>query len=368
MKILYYTPRFMPDPQVGGRAYTVKNFAQALSRRGYKVYIVSHWKGQTTEYVEKGVKIIRAYPLTNNRFIDYIKAPVRELKVCKLLRKIVKKEGIDLIDVHGPTYGFRFPPKKPLYCFRGWECIVGQRPLIYTFEGNLEYSRNHTFKNYKVFEANVISEALNANLIITRNNITASIFKEKIFRKRIEVIYNFLEKDFISQYKEIYPDHFTVLYVGGTLQYKGYRDVLKVYKKLKSIIPSVKFIMIGPGLKRVPRSIMPKLYLSSTVLLAPSYREGFGMSIVEASAMGRPVVATNVGGIPEIVIHRETGFLVNPGDVKGMVNSLLELAYNKSLVREMGLRGRKRVLKFFTEDAVIPKLIKIYEEIVNYDR
>jgi len=106
-------------------------------------------------------------------------------------------------------------------------------------------------------------------------------------------------------------------------------------------------------------------YCSVDMLVMPSRRESFGVSAVEASATGLPVIASRFGGIPEIVLHGETGLLVDADDVAGFGEAILLLAGNSDLRLEMGFRGRKRVEEKFDWRDSVRKMVRIYNKIQN---
>ena len=104
-------------------------------------------------------------------------------------------------------------------------------------------------------------------------------------------------------------------------------------------------------------------YRSIDIFVMPSRRESFGVSAVEASATGLPVIASRFGGIPEIVIHGETGLLVAPEDIEELGNAILILAKNIALRKNMGLKGRENVAGKFDWKMSIAKMIEIYRRI-----
>ncbi|MBI4418395.1 MAG: glycosyltransferase, partial [Ignavibacteriales bacterium] len=94
-------------------------------------------------------------------------------------------------------------------------------------------------------------------------------------------------------------------------------------------------------------SEVPRLLRALDVLVVPSHSESFGYVAVEAMAMGIPVLGTKAGGLPEIVVDQETGFLVPPRDPAALAERLIILLKNKSLRSSMGKRGRRRALELF---------------------
>jgi len=95
----------------------------------------------------------------------------------------------------------------------------------------------------------------------------------------------------------------------------------------------------------------------------PSRRESFGMAAVEACACGLPVVATNIGGIPEIVVHGENGFLCNSEATDEIADAMARLARDASLRKQMGMNGRKRVESLFDEARAIDRTLQLYSRL-----
>lgn len=100
------------------------------------------------------------------------------------------------------------------------------------------------------------------------------------------------------------------------------------------------------------------------VFVLPSLYEGFGIAIIEAMAASRPVVATAVGGIPEVVVHGETGLLVPPGDPAALADALHELLAHPERARELGARGRERAHEKFRIEAIVKQHEDLYAELM----
>ncbi|MBC8032132.1 MAG: N-acetyl-alpha-D-glucosaminyl L-malate synthase BshA [Pyrinomonadaceae bacterium] len=107
-------------------------------------------------------------------------------------------------------------------------------------------------------------------------------------------------------------------------------------------------------------------YLSvADVLLLPSEQESFGLAALEAMACEVPVVASRVGGVPEVVTDGETGFLSNVGDTDKMAEDAARLLSDEELRRQMGSRARESALARYNTDIVIPKYIEFYEKVLK---
>jgi glycosyltransferase involved in cell wall biosynthesis len=106
-------------------------------------------------------------------------------------------------------------------------------------------------------------------------------------------------------------------------------------------------------------------YIDSEVYVLPSRYETFPMAILEAYACGKPVVASEVGGLRDLVKNGETGLLFKPEDVKQLAERISNILNDDKMAEEMGLRGRNFVEEDFTIEKIIEKLEKLYEEVVE---
>jgi glycosyltransferase involved in cell wall biosynthesis len=104
-------------------------------------------------------------------------------------------------------------------------------------------------------------------------------------------------------------------------------------------------------------------YYSVDMFVMPSRRESFGVSAVEASATGLPVVASRFGGIPEIVVHGETGLLVDPDDIHGFGEAIVTLGENEDLRRQMGVKARARAEERFNWRNSVRDMVTIYRRV-----
>ena len=99
-------------------------------------------------------------------------------------------------------------------------------------------------------------------------------------------------------------------------------------------------------------------------VVVPSIYETFPIVVLEAMVCGKPVVASNVGGIPSMVKHGKKGFLVKPKDVKGLEIFIDKLCADPNLRSGMGLLGRKSVEEEFTADRMVDETLKVYESLL----
>jgi len=180
------------------------------------------------------------------------------------------------------------------------------------------------------------------------------------------------------------PPHARVLLTVGRLissePGKGVDSVIRVLSDILKVVPDVFYVVIGggdlqPRLKELAEESpardrilfigklkleqLRQYYSRSDIFVMPSRQEGFGVVFLEAMALGKPVIAGNHGGAPEIVQNGVTGFLVNPDDPQALADRLIQLLRDESLSRKMGDAGRQRVEENYTFSRFQEKLIHI---------
>jgi len=115
----------------------------------------------------------------------------------------------------------------------------------------------------------------------------------------------------------------------------------------------------------LPPDMIPAYIRSSDVVLIPSMAEGLPNVAMEASACGRPVFGSGVGGIPEVVVHGETGLVLPAGDVAAWKNALVEYAGQASRLQKMGERARHRMEVFFDCRNYAPEMLDLYRAVLR---
>jgi glycosyltransferase involved in cell wall biosynthesis len=155
-----------------------------------------------------------------------------------------------------------------------------------------------------------------------------------------------------------------VLFVGRLSPEKGILDLVQAADGIPLTVAGD-----GPLRDRVPGALgfvphhaLPPLYERAAVVAVPSHREGFGVACAEAMAFARPVVASAVGGLLDLVVDGETGLLVPPGDVPALREALERLLGDADLRRRLGEAGRARVQERFSWPAVTDATLAAYED------
>ena len=227
-------------------------------------------------------------------------------------------------------------------------------PRLYEFEKRAVANADHRFVVSRYWQG-VLKREYGYDSIVTYNGIDPSDFADLPTR---------------SSNKP------TILFVGGLEPRKGLEYLVHAMEMIVEKLPETRLIAVAKtgfrgtdewdwfrtlgdrlGLEEhldfhesVSQDKLLEFYSECDVLALPSKTEGWGLSLMEAMACGKPVVASRVGGVPELVRDGIDGILVEPGDVRGLAEALIRLLTDSSLRREMGLAGQSRISEFSWDD------------------
>ena len=184
----------------------------------------------------------------------------------------------------------------------------------------------------------------------------------------------------VSPIEEFCDGKLNILFVSRLEKRKGLNYLLEAFKQVKQEMPNSRLIIVGPGTrlrrryeKQVKRSglkdvvftglvtyeELPRYYKTADVFCAPATgRESFGLILLEAMAVGKPIVASDIEGYASVLAHNVEGLLVPPGDAEVLARALLSLLTDPALRREMGAKGRAKALEYSWE--------RIARSVLNY--
>lgn len=219
---------------------------------------------------------------------------------------------------------------------------------------------------------------------------------ERIPPRKIKLIYNgidlremdrrasVLPRDEVANRLGLDESHLVVGSVGRLISEKGYETLVLAARAIVRSFPKVCFLLVGKGSDRQRlQELVEEFGLEDRfrflgfqeeplrfvnlfdVFVLPSIHEGFGLTVLEAMAFQKPVVATRVGGIPEIVADGESGILVPPRNPEALAEAILTLLKNRTKATEMGKCGRKIVEKSFRLEDMLQRTEKVYDKLLE---
>ena len=191
-------------------------------------------------------------------------------------------------------------------------------------------------------------------------------------------------RDFLRREFSFAPDDYLVGIVAALEDHKGHTFLIQASKILKEQSPKIKIIVVGTGSLRMEldrqvrdlgvedivfflgfREDVPRILASLDLFVLSSHLEGLGTSLLDAMASRLPVVATETGGIPEVVINHKTGLLVPPRDPAALAQAVLTLYRDRALAARLAGRGFEVVNQKFSAEGMAWKIIDLYEQIAR---
>ena len=173
------------------------------------------------------------------------------------------------------------------------------------------------------------------------------------------------------------------LYLGRINRDKGLLDLAHAFAEVGSLHPDAHLLLVGPDeddlraeLITAAAACAPKLhcvdltdrpqdyFAAADVFCLPSYREGFGTTIIEAAAAGLPAVGSRIYGITDAIVDNQTGLLFAAGNVRQLTQSMIALAGNEGLRASMGQKARERAVREFSSSVVTAALLEYYRELL----
>lgn len=209
-------------------------------------------------------------------------------------------------------------------------------------------------------------------------------------KREISVINNFVDTELYSRQpctpfkRQIAPNNEKILmHISNFRPVKRVADTIHIFAKVLEKVPS-KLVLVGDGPDRVEcerlsreigisdhvrflgkQSALPELLSSADLFLLPSQSESFGLSALEAMSCGVPVVATSMGGIPEVIVHGENGYIAELGDIERMAKYAVELLTNGKKWQVFSEKARERAVSEFRTDLIVPQYEALYQSVIN---
>ena len=363
-KILYLSS----SVNLWGARKSLLDILTHLDKKTFSPIVVCSASGPLTEKLDEikiPYRIVKIRLWRKGKYFPWIPSTV----MC--LAKLIRKERISL--VHSNSHSDA--PYGILACkFRKIPVILHIRDIIQPDKVG-KYLLKH------------------ADRVIAVSNAAADAFKDiKNRNKKLLVINNSIDLNSFKASEDIRgklnisKNELVIGIVGQISKLKGHDVFLRAASIILEKNKNVKFLVVGNVRRErdqgLCEALINKLDLRENVIFTgfrhdianvlsaidilafPTLKESFGRSAIEAMALGKPVVASNVGGVPEIVNHGKTGILVSPGDAEELADGLLELINDKEKREDMGNEGLKVVREKFDIRDMMNRIENVYKELL----
>jgi len=375
---------------MGGPALHVAYLTEGLTRRGYDTTLVSGSLARGEDSMAfvadaHGVEVVRIDEL--GREIS----PLRDLLATIRLAKLIRKERPQILHTHTAKAGT---------VGRVAALLAGSRRppiIVHTFHG-------HVLRGYFGRVRSLFFRLLERRLAVGTTALIAvspQVRDDLVAlgvapQERFVVIRLGIELDErvtpeqsgrveSRRYLGIPGDRFAVGWIGRMTAVKRTDDVLIAFKGLRDSGIDAVLCMVGDGPDRFPleqrahdlgvardtvflgyQEDVAPFYAAFDALVLPSANEGTPVSVIEALAAELPVVATRVGGVPDVVRDGEDGFLVEVGATDDLAERLARLARDPALRKRMGKKGRERVLPRYAVDRLVDDVDRLYRSLLEF--
>ncbi|HJJ12601.1 MAG TPA: glycosyltransferase family 4 protein [Clostridiaceae bacterium] len=387
MKILMLTWEY-PPRVVGGIARVVHDLSHRLIKDGHEVTVVTYKEGNVEDFEDdNGVKVYRVnnYMINPNNFIDWIMQ--LNFNLISKATEIINKEGpFDVIHAHDWLVAYAAKTLKDSF----------KTPIIATIHAT-EAGRNsgiHDEVQRYINDTEWMLTYESTEVIVNSNYMKNEL--QRLFGlpyEKINVVpngvnlnlYNGVEKDYNFRRQYAADNEKIILYVGRLVYEKGIQNLIAAMPKVLNGYHDSKLIIAGKGgmideLRDEVRRLnienkvyftgylnlnqVTKMYKCADVAVFPSTYEPFGVVALEGMLSGTPVVVSDVGGLNEIVQHRENGMKSYAGNPNSIADSILELLYNPGLGAEVSRAAKAKVKAQYNWNKIAQDTHFIYQKAI----
>ena len=356
LKILHIDP----ERNWGGGEAQVLGLLTYLCRKGHRNDLLTHPGGRLFE--QSGPLGVKRLSLMPRNDLDLRPVPA--------LRRLIRSEKYDIVHFH----------TKRAHALSLWLPRGPQSPK-YVVTRRMDYPETRSWYTRYLYNRRV-DGVVAISRVIMNLLIEAGVEPE-----RIRLIHSGIDPQRFDRCADgsASAEYEAVVGIIASLEErKGHRYLFEAAAILKQRGHRIKYLVAGEGSARRELEERVKAlnlgdevrfcgfvsdapaYLSQIdIFILPSLYEGLGVAVLEAMAAGKPVIASRVGGLPELVADRVTGLLVAPKNTEGLAQAIARLAGEKSLAREMGKRGAERARASFSLEQMAAKNEAYYYELIG---
>lgn len=365
-------------PTYGGSGVIATELGKALALKGHQIHFISYAiPFRLTDYVEN--IFFHEVEMSNYPLFEF---PLYSLALASKMSEVAKYEKLDLLHVH-----YAIPHASSAYLAKQILKESQDLKIVTTLHGTditligLEPSFLPLVK-FSIEQSDSVTAV--SRFLKEKTSTNYSIEKE------IDVIPNFVDTNLYKHENACnFRNHVApkgekvLIHTSNFRPVKRVPDTIRIFEKVLKEIPS-KLLLVGDGpdrseCERLCRELnlcehvkflgkqeaLVELLNAADIFLIPSQSESFGLAALEAMACGLPVVASSVGGLPELVKHNETGFIAEIGDIDRMAKYVIDLLSNDKKYQIFSTNARNRAVNLFDKSKIIPIYEQHYESVLN---
>lgn len=365
-------------PTYGGSGVLATELGIALAHRGHQIHFITYKKPARLFDFHKNIYF---HEVNSSEYPLFEYAPY-ETALASRMVDIAIHEKLDVLHVH-----YAIPHASAAFLAKS---ILKNKniniPVVTTLHGT-----DITLVGLDAAYLPVVEFSINQSDVVT--SVSESLKQQTLdsfdVNKEVEVIYNFIDESKFTRKEDldfknsIAPNgEFILSHTSNFRKLKRVDDVIRIFEEVYRKVPS-KLLLIGDGperssLEQLCRTIglcdeiiflgkqdaVERLLSISDLFILPSTHESFGLAALEALSTEVPVISSNVGGIPEVNVHGETGYLSDVGNVKEMANYAIEILQDP----EKHKTFRKNAIakaKTFSKDLIVPQYEEVYQKAID---
>lgn len=380
LNILILTWEYPPNV-VGGLSRHVYGLSIHLAQLGHEVHVVTAGNGGLSPYeIMNGVHVHRVTPLNNHDEDFFAWIAGLNLAMSFKTEKLAEELKIDIIHAHDWLVGTAAITLKE----------VLKIPLLSTIHAT-EHGRNngiHTSMQRFIHEKELQLIAQSDQIIVCSNYMKEELLTNfPLSEKKMAIVPNGIEQvEMDVGPNQIYPpikDRKYVFSVGRMVREKGFETIIEAAQLAKETGRDIYFVLAGKGpmLERYRKEVSDRLldhyvvfigYVSeeernsllvnSEIAVFPSLYEPFGIVALEAMILSKPTIVSDTGGLKGIVMHKQTGLLMVPGDAESLLANIDFLFQNPDSAKEIGIKGQQIVKSLYGWKRIASQTVKVMED------
>lgn len=359
-------------PTLGGSGVVATELGHALAARGHEVHFITYEIPFRLRIDDQNIFF---HQVEINRY-DLFQYPDYALPLAVKIATVSKQYNLDILHVH-----YAIPHATSAYLAK--QLLGTSKPAVVTTLHGTDITlvgrdlAYYQIVKYSIEHSNGVT-AVSDNL----RQQTVEYFQ---INKPIEVIHNFFipRREFLGtkplRDKFVKEDEKLLLHSSNFRRVKRPEDVVRIFLEVRKKVKSkLLFLGSGAGIESVRQMVherhlddvvfflgksreIDSYIASSDLFLLPSSQESFGLVALEAMAYGIPVVASRVGGLPEVIEHGKTGYLTPEGDIEKMAEYATELLTNTERYQQMSRLAIKRAKEKFCVSKILPQYVAFYQ-------